>query len=179
MKKQAKLTILGVLGTLILIPTLDAIAEEATAGQDVSMSIDQVLLLDVDNTVSPELVGVAPTVAGQTFESWTINNGSSNVLLSSNVSTAKIYVQSDFDFSAQNVSLGVLFSKTGGSTSNTSLTDTSEKLLGDIGNISTGIIRTASPLSINYTATKFNNSSTQMPASGSYSATITYTVKAN
>ncbi len=152
-------------------------ADEATAGQNITTTVDKVMLVSLDNTVTPTLSPTAPTEAGQKFGSWVITNGFSGLLVTSNVNNAILKVKSDFDFSAENISLGVSLIKTsGGAGGSVSLTDTTEKTLATLGSIVTGTVRAASPLKINYSASEYNPSSTQIPSHGTYNATLTYTI---
>ena len=152
-----------------------AIADDDTAGQAITTTVDKVMLISLDDSVTPTLTPTAPTEAGQKFGSWTVANGFSRLLVTSNVSNAKLKVKSDFDFSSQNIRLNVNFNNIGnGSGGSTSIT-TTDTILGTIGSIVTGVDRSTSSLMLSYGATEDQNT-TQIPAHGTYNATITYTI---
>lgn len=154
-----------------------AIADEATAGQAVTVGVDKVMLISLDSAVTPSLSPTPPTVAGQNFGSWVVTDGFSGLLVTSNVSTAVLKVKSNFDFSAENIALGVtLTNRNSGAGGSASLTDTAEETLGTVGSIVTGTDRSSSPLKISYSASAFNPTSTQVPSYGTYNATLTYTI---
>lgn len=164
--------IYGVILLSSLVGTISpALAEEASAGQNITMTLDQVLLLDIDDAFSPTLSPTPPTAAGDKFGNWTLTNNSSKVLITSNVSTAVLCVKSSVDFNAQNVQLGVLFN-----TNYIANIGTSESPLA-LGSLVTGTDRASSSASLTYTASEFNPTSTIIPAYGSYDATLTYTIR--
>lgn len=160
--------------TLCVGYSLSVSADEATAGQMITTTVEKVLLISLDDNFKPELSPTAPSVAGENFGAWAVSNNSSGVLVTSNVDNAQIKLQSNFDFSAQNIKLLVGFNNAG-SQSFVPLTNTTEVLLGTIGNIATGVNRATSPVQITFIATNFTDS-TQVPSHGSYNATLTYTI---
>jgi hypothetical protein len=154
-----------------------AIADEATAGQVITTTVDKVMLISLDNSITPTLSPTPPTKAGEKFGNWTVANGFSGLLVSSNVDNAILKVKSDFDFSAENIALGIsLINTSGGPGGSVSLDNTTEKTLATLGSIVTGTDRNASPLKINYSASEYNPTSNQIPSYGTYNATLTYTI---
>jgi hypothetical protein len=154
-----------------------AIADEATAEQVITITVDKVMLISLDNSTTPTLSPTPPTKAGEKFGNWTVLHGISGLLVSSNVDNAILKVKSDFDFSAENIALGIsLINTSGGPGGSVSLDNTTEKTLATLGSIVTGTDRNASPLKINYSASEYNPTSNQIPSYGTYNATLTYTI---
>jgi hypothetical protein len=154
-----------------------AIADEATAEQVITITVDKVMLISLDNSTTPTLSPTPPTKAGEKFGNWSVVNGFSGLLVSSNVDNAILKVKSDFDFSAENIALGIsLINTSGGPSGSVSFGNTTEKTLATLGSIVTGTDRNASPLKINYSASEYNPNSNQIPSYGTYNATLTYTI---
>jgi hypothetical protein len=155
-----------------------AIADEATAEQVITITVDKVMLISLDNSITPTLSPTPPTKAGEKFGNWTVLHGISGLLVSSNVDNAILKVKSDFDFSAENIALGIslINDTTGGQGGSVSLGNTTEKTLATLGSIVTGTDRNTSPLKISYSASEYNPASNQIPSYGTYNATLTYTI---
>jgi hypothetical protein len=157
--------------TCLLYVSHDTFAASANDTQTLSITIPLVALIDVEE-VSPSFTFIAPTDAGDGFNTAIAINQTANVAISSNNSNAKLNAKLDTDLSAfgLSVELTELSGNLGSCTADLSLA-TSDKTLCDLGmkQTSNGQVQVQA---------KMLNPSSMLPY-GNYTANIVYTITEN
>ena len=148
---------------------------DSTAGQDLNLSVDPVLLIAIDDT-PPSIDFDPPTVAGSPFNGVAVSNDTFKVAMTSNYSNARLYAKATQDGNpVSGIQLRLQPTGFGGGYERT-ISDQND--FGNswlVGNIATGTL-TGTPQTTKTLRLGAGMTGSGVPPYGSYTILITYTL---
>ena len=154
-------------------------ADTATDTQDISLNIPQVLLVNIQDAITPTCTYTLPTVAGNNFSTVNCINNTPKIAFTSNETNARLYASALISSTNETLSSRSLkLEITGSSAISAGDVDVvdSEEPIANVGNMASLPL----PNTPHFLTIKGKLSSTgQVPSAGTHSVTVTYTLKAS